>query len=149
MRDDRLRIDPGNQYPADGLRLVESLAIRVLDCLPNAEVSRTRDAIQIETGEEEGVVVLVTAEAVEMRLPRVEWTCGAYGPAPSSRLWKRVKAEKIHDGEIDLLDLLCKAQSARRREFRKCRYCKKLIPAEHRHGNVCHGCAERYMGCVH
>ena len=149
MSGDRIRIDPENRYPADGLRQVEELAKRVLDCLPDAQVERTRDAIQIDHGGEMGIVVLVTAEAVEFRLPTVEWTGGAYGPASSSRFWRRVRAVKISEGDLELADLLGKAHEARAREFRKCKYCKGLVAVEHRHGTVCHACSERYEGVVH
>ena len=47
---------------------------------------------------EEGIVLLITPEAIELRLPTVEWTEGTHGPAPTSRLWRRI------DG-LDLLEL--------------------------------------------
>lgn len=148
MTGGRERIDPTNRYPAGGLLRVEALALMVLEYLPDAQLTRTRDAIQIEHGGEQGIVVLVTAEAVELRLPTVEWTCGAYGPAPSSRLWKRVRAEALFDGKLELGSLLTRARDARAREFRSCKYCRESVAIEHRHGNVCHGCAERYEGIV-
>jgi hypothetical protein len=148
LTNDRARIDPENRYPDDGLRQAEELAIRVLKFLPDGEVERTRDAIQIEHGGERGLVVLVTAEAVEIRLPTTEWTQGAYGPAPSSRLWKRVRTARVSEGPLDLADLLRKAREARAREFRMCKYCKEELPVEHRQGNVCHGCSERFEGVV-
>jgi hypothetical protein len=77
MKDERSRIDPDGRYPADGLRTVERRALCVLAMLPDARVERTRDAIQIDHGAEEGIVLLVTAEALELRLPTVEWTWGA------------------------------------------------------------------------
>ena len=64
-----------------------SLAERVLVVLPGAMLERTRDAIQFDWGGEQGIVLLVGPEALELRLPTVEWTKGAYGPARSSRLW--------------------------------------------------------------
>jgi hypothetical protein len=149
LTNDRARIDPENRYPADGFRQAEELAIRVLECLPDGEVERTQDAIQIEHGGERGLVVLVTAEAVEIRLPTTEWTQGAYGPTPSSRLWKRVRAARVSEGQLELADLLRKAREARAREFKVCRYCKEVLPVEHRHGNVCHACSERFEGVVH
>lgn len=149
MNRDLARIDPEDRYPAEGMRRVEDLAMRVLESLPDAQVERTRDAIQIEHGGDRGVVVLVTAEALELRLPTVEWTCGAYGPASSSRLWKRVLADRIDEGKQDLADLLDKARRARAREFKKCKYCKRLVAVEYRHGDVCHGCAESHEGVVH
>lgn len=147
--DGRSLIDPEDRYPTEGLRSVEALALRALRCLPGARLERTRDAIQIEEGGDKGVVVLVTPEALEIRLPTVEWTSGAYGPAMSSRLWKRLRAKKIGAGAEELTAILQQARRARSREFKRCRYCKELFPVEHRHGNACHGCAQRFEGVVH
>jgi len=145
--DDRVRIDPDGRYPADGLRRVEQSAMRVLTHLPGGRLERTRDAIQIDQGGENGIVVLVTAEAVEFRLPTVEWTRGAYGPAQASRLWKRVKTERLSDELLE--SLIRQALDTRAREFRKCKYCREVFPSERRHGNVCHGCAVAHLGVVH
>jgi hypothetical protein len=95
------RIDPRIEFPSEGLRQVERLALRVLKYLPLAEVTRTRDVIQLDDGGEEGIIVLVTAEKVELRLPTVEWTQGAYGPAYASCFWKRVNRfiESITKGD--------------------------------------------------
>jgi hypothetical protein len=136
----RRRVDPEHRYPADGLRTVEVLALRVLERCSSGEVSRTRDVIQIDDGGEEDVCLLITAEHLELRLPSIEWTCGAYGPARTSVLWKRVKWEGLSDERLD--DLLRTARRARGAQFRKCRFCGGRFPPEQRHGNVCHGCAE-------
>lgn len=150
MDSDRTQIDPQNRYPAGGLRRCERLALQVLAHLPGAQVERTRDAIQIDHDGDEGIVVIVTAEAIEVRLPAVEWTMGAFAPACASKLWRRIKARDIDDGKIDLREALRKAQEKRRRQFRKCKYCGQMVPPEHRHGkDVCHGCAERHDGIVH
>jgi len=147
MNDGRTRIDPENRYPSEGLLRVERHALGVLAHLPHAQVTRTRDAIEIAAGQERGLVVLVSPEAIEFRLPTVEWTMGAYGPAPSSRLWKRVRAEKVSDQGLGTL--IQEASEARRLEFRDCKYCGTSFPPERRHGDVCHACAERHEGIVH
>jgi len=146
--DERDRIDPEKRYPAEGLLRVEENALRVLACLPEARLERTRDAIQIDFGDEdEGITVLVTAETIELRLPTVEWTCGAYGPAGSSRRWKRLRPDAVSDEQ--LRELVHQAMEARRAEFKRCRYCGHSFPPENRRGNVCHGCAESYEVIVH
>jgi hypothetical protein len=130
-----------------GLLMVEGRARLVLKHLPGAEVSRTRDAVQIDWGGTEGIVVLVTPEALELRLPTVEWTCGSYGPAASSRLWRRVEWAAIGDGRLSALLRNCKR--ARARQFRRCKYCGERVPPEHRvSADVCHGCASRHEGVV-
>jgi len=128
---------------------VEQHAQRLLGLLPvYSTLERTRDAIQIDLGGSEGVVLLVTGEALELRLPTIEWTRGAYGPAEASVLWKRVKnLEKLDDAQI--LDLVEAARAARLRQFIKCRFCGCPTPPEYRtHKDVCHRCAEENLGVV-
>jgi len=87
---------------------------------------------------ERRVTLLVTAEALALRLPTIEWTGGPHSPAESTRLWKRV-----------LWRLIDAAFEKRRRELVRCRFCQEPTPPEHRHGRVCHGCAEGRVGMVH
>jgi hypothetical protein len=147
MNPERLLIDPEGRYEVDGLRLVEAHALNILKLLPGARVERARDAIQIEQGGQEGIVLLLTPEVLEVRLPTVEWT-HPHCPARSSRLWKRV--DWISLDAPALTELLTEAQKARASQFRKCRYCGKRFPPEHLHEkDVCHGCAESHLGVVH
>ncbi len=145
---DRNRIDPDRRYRAEGLRLLEQTALQVLDLLPGAHVERTRDVIQIEWGGDEGIVVLVTPEIIELRLPTVEWTRGAYGPAPSSRYLRRLRADSLN--ETRLREWVDKAKEVRRKEFRECKFCGERFPTEHlfdRH--TCHACASEHLGVVY
>ncbi len=142
---------PRGRYKASGLRNVEQHAIRILELLPNAKVERTRDVIQIEHDDRDmdGVVVVVTSEAVEFRLPTVEWTGGAYGPANTSRLWKRVTWVKLEAEPGLLPTIIADAKNARRAEFVACKYCNRMVPTENRiNGNVCHGCASEHEHVV-
>lgn len=144
----RKYIDPDGLYPAEGLRECEQRALEVLKYLPNAEVSRTRDVIQLSWGTERGVIVVVTAETLELRLPTVEWTRGAYGPAESSRMWKRRLWSRLGDDELPLL--IGSALEARDREFKVCRYCGQEFPREHRFdARTCQGCASEHLGVVY
>ena len=145
------RLDPDRQYASDGGRLVERNAARVLDRFPRAQVTRTRDVIQIDIHTdpdgERGVTILVTPEAYELRLPTTEWTAGAYGPASSTRYLKRVTVRKA---EGDALEELIREAIARRdAEFIPCRFCGPPTPPEPRQSDVCHGCAEAHLGVVH
>jgi len=153
---DRVLIDPEGRYPSTGLRSVEEMALQVLRLLSSSTtlpdegitLERTRDVIEIHSGGEEGIVIIVTPEAVELRLPTVEWTMGAYDPAASSRLWKRVKTDGLEDEKLGRL--LGEAQEARGREFTKCRYCGERVPPEHRYSrNVCQGCSSAHLGVVY
>jgi hypothetical protein len=131
-----------------GPTTLEEHAQRVLDLLPGADVSRTTEVIQIRHGSDEGFVVLVTTEAIEVRLPTIEWTSGTHGPALTSRLWRRVKARSLGDRELS--NLLEQARQARQQEYSVCRFCGDSVPVEHRHDDTCcHGCAERHLGIVH
>lgn len=88
---------------------------------------------------------------------RVETPCRgsrAYGPANSSRLWKRRKLQGMWDGTSagvspELSDLILKGIAKRRSEFRPCRFCKEAVPPEHRTMGACHGCAEKHLGVVY
>lgn len=91
--------------------------------------------------------VVLTPEALEVRLPTVAWTQGAYGPAASSTLWQRVLWESI--STADVYALCTDALRVREKQFVPCRFCGREFPPEHRHDDVCHGCAERELGIVH
>ncbi len=148
MFQDRSNIDPDARYPSECPRQVEALALRVRGFLPGCALARTRDAVQFDDAGDEGIVVLVTAEAIELRLSTVEWTCGPYGPAPASRLWKRVRARDLSDER--LRELIDAARRVRQREFRRCRFCGERVPPEHRFDkDTCHGCASSHLQVVY
>lgn len=47
---------------------------------------------------------------------------------------------------------LMRAKSAALRDtrfFRVCRFCQELCNAGQLHGDICHGCAEHYLGIIH
>jgi hypothetical protein len=147
MCDRKTAIDPEGKYDFGELRRFEEFALRLLDLLPGAEVERTRDVIQIAHGDNEGIIILVTPEAMELRLPTFEWP-HPHSPGPSSRLWKRIKWESL--GNKRLLRLVEEAKQARLGEFATCRFCKKRFPPECMHDDdVCHGCSERHLGVCH
>jgi hypothetical protein len=129
------------------LTLVERNAARVQALLSGEAVSVTPHVAEIAVGGEDGVIALVTAETVELRLPTVEWTSGTHDPAEASRLWKRLDIADLPDEQ--LASEIAEARSARKSEFTTCRYCGERVPAEHRiSSEVCHSCASRYEGVV-
>lgn len=149
--DNRLRkkLDPEGRYLGDGLRQMDEHAERLLAPLPAASVDRTRDAIQITVDDdlEDGVVLILTPEALELRLPSMDWV-QPHWAVPTSRLWKRLKWERI--SEDGLRELVEQAREKRRAEHRECRFCHGRFPPEQRHDrDVCHGCAERHLLIVH
>jgi hypothetical protein len=135
-------------WNASGARLMERHAARVFACEPMATLTRTRDVIQFDV-DRPGcrVTLLVTAEALELRLPTVEWPA-PHLPLASTRLWKRVLCSRLRD-EAALRALIDAAFEQRRRELVPCRFCRRPTPPEHRHGRTCHGCAEGRLGIVH
>lgn len=141
-------VDPEGRYPASGLRRVEEVALHILS-LYGGEFSRTRDVIQIDIDGDTGIVVLITPEIVELRLPTVEWTGGAYDPAVSSRRYKRLSlGSALVDKEV-LETAITEALQKREREFIPCRFCGKPTPPEQRHGKTCHPCGEKHLGVAH
>jgi hypothetical protein len=151
MREKRRVIDPDNRYPVfDGFRDAEHHAREVLGLLPDATFERTRDVFQIESrpDAEDGLVLLVTAEAIEIRLPITEWVCGSHGPAPSSRLWRRVPWDKARARKTGVAGLIESARCARRREFFTCPYCKCRVSRRNSAAGACHGCASEHLGVV-
>jgi predicted RNase H-like nuclease len=127
--------------------LVERNAARVEALLSTAAINITPHVAEIAVGGEDGVIALVTADTVELRLPTVEWTSGTHAPAEASRLWKRLDITHLPDAQ--LASEIADARSARKREFATCRYCGERVPTEHRiSSDVCHSCASRYEGVV-
>ena len=141
------KLDPEGRFLANGQREIDERALQLLEVLPEATVERTRDAIEITVDDvmENGVVLILTPEALELRLPSMDWV-HPHWSVPTSRLWKRVKWERIED----LYDLVAEAREKRRAEFRECKFCHERFPPEGRHGRaVCHVCAEEHLGIVH
>lgn len=127
--------------------LAQRFAAAVAGELPGADVVETDDVVRVAWGEMEGIVVLVTREALELRLPTIEWP-GPHEPRRTSRLFRRIEWVSIDSREA-LLDLLKEALEARRVEFRTCRFCSLSFPPEQMiQTDVCHGCAENHLGVV-
>jgi hypothetical protein len=151
MDNDRHRIDPDNRYPADGLRAVERAALGIVDWRRPVEVSRGRDVIEIrfpDPGDEDlDLTVLVTGEAIELRLPTIEWTMGSFGPARSSELWKRLPLSEIPAGGAH--ELLGELHRALLRRLRTCKHCRRRFLPARMTRNSCHGCASDVEGVVY
>jgi predicted RNase H-like nuclease len=154
---DRLTSEPVGERPGvpfrvaarkdRGVTIVERNAARVEALLPGAAVNVTPHVAQLLVQGEHGVIALVTADTIELRLPTVEWTSGTHDPAEASRLWKRLDIAELPDEQ--LASEIAEARAARKSEFATCRYCGERVPAEHRiSSDVCHSCASRYEGVV-
>ena len=128
------------------LRRFEEFAKRLLQMFPKSIASRTRDCIQIDYLGDQGVVMLLTPESVEIRLPTTDWTQGSHGPVASSSLKKRHSL--AHDSESDIVASIYEAVSEREAKFKVCPYCHKEFPPEHMAAGACHGCASNHLGIV-
>lgn len=142
-----------NEFPDDydtlgaARTLAQRYAVAVTQELPGAEVVETDDVIRIAWGIMEGIVVLVTREALELRLQTIEWP-HPHEPRRTSRLFRRIEWESIKSRKA-LRDLLKEAIEARRAEFGTCRYCGQSFPPERMiQGNVCHSCAEKHLDVI-
>jgi hypothetical protein len=141
MTGDEARNHAHTSYEDKHPTRVELHAKAVARAFPLAVTSRTRDVIQMDIDGDRGCSVILTAEAAEIRLPTVEWTCGAYGPRTSTRFWKRRSFPRDRTYSR-VLGLIKAAVAARKAEFLECRFCGREFPPEHRMGDRCHGCAE-------
>jgi len=133
------------KFDAHNLRRFEALAQTLLQTYPEASASRTRDCIQIDYLGERGVVILLTPDSVEIRMPTTEWTQGSHGPAPSSCLKKR---HDLNDSESEIRLSIQEAIAERQGQFKVCPYCEEEFPPEHMAEGACHGCAEKHLEIV-
>lgn len=68
--------DPSDNAPQLGNLPFERLAAQLFQHLPAAKIERTRDAIQLTTGDfrdESGLVILLSPDAIELCLPALIW----------------------------------------------------------------------------
>lgn len=146
-----------NQEPY--LRQFERLADELQKdfLFPHCQMERTRDCIQITIPDEIyrktlgsdhdlGIILLLTPDHIEIRLPIVDWTQGAYGPVSSSRSWKRLKiddyaTDRLSQEELtSLLDLITQGIEKRRKEFRRCRKCGEVVEVLEMKQGKCETC---------
>ncbi len=150
------------EYPRDFEALAARfVAVGWLGDGQRPSVLRTRDAIElrfgdaVETNGEGGVILLLTPESVEIRLPSIAWTCGAYGPVASSCFWRRVPIRRLMDvldpggSDSRLRRLVDSGLRARRAKMRPCHFCGERFGPERMSDDACHGCASEHRGVVY
>ena len=98
----KILVDPELKYTNHRSNFTQSEenALRILKHLDGATVERTSDSIQINFNDLKGIVVLVTNEVFEIRLPTIEWAGGSYDPVQTSDLWKRIEFKRTNDDKI-------------------------------------------------
>ena len=143
-------VDPEQKYTnhRTNLSQLEKNALRILNHLDGVLVERTNDSIQINYNDLKGIIVLVTSEAFEIRLPTIEWAGGAYDPVQTSDLWKRIEFDGTNDDKIQ--KLLNLGLDEQKKHIFMCKYCREYSHESQMHDeSCCHGCAERELGVVH
>lgn len=144
-------IDPDSLYPSEGLRGFEHAALEALEWRSPHLLARTRDAIEIRFPDTEDddleLMILLSPEGAELRLPTVEWTMGSYGPARTSYLWKRVSLEEIL--EAGAKGQLNRLRAALKRRRRRCKRCNERFLTSRMTGATCHGRASKFNGVVY
>lgn len=143
---DRSPADPDNENPGAGNSRAGEYVFSVLEQMPDATAEQIQDIIEVNAGDDEWIVVVVTTEAIELWLPTLNWR--RHHPVSASRLWQRVSADELDNRSLQ--DLIDAALVARQEEFHECRFCGRRVPPEHRFSeDVCHGCASKHFGVVY
>ena len=139
-------------FPSDQeQRFFERVAIEILEQVCLARVKRLQDVIRIECDphSDDGLILLLTPEAIELRYSVTDWP-GPGVPVASSKLWRRMLLEEFDVALLD--DWLKQTVADRRATFRRCADCGREFAPEHSlelDGSAyCHGCAENNHGIV-
>jgi hypothetical protein len=112
--------------------------------LPSDGLVWNEERQEFSSGGDKGIVVRLEADHVEIRLPTVIWE-GPHTPSLSSNAWTSIPWEDV--SEDTLLTLFAEGRAARLSLFRRCQFCGRDVPPEHRiDEETCHGCAERHQG---
>lgn len=139
-----------NESPQFGDLRFERWAAHMWRLLPEAKAERTSEVIQLTTGDfrdELGLVILLSPEAMELRLPILTWD-GPYTPVKTSRLWQRLTLDELKESQLPRL--IIEAQAQQRQSFCDCKYCGQRNPKGWMHSpDVCQSCAEKELGIVH
>ena len=134
-----------NRHTEEGGRRVDFHLSQVLEIVEVFEIERTRDVIQVNCDGEDGIVLLLTPEALEIRFGLTEWS--GQRPRRSSLLSKRVEWRELEGPR--LWELILGAIEARRADFYKCAYCGDDFRLEYMTEGACHGCAQTHRGIVY
>lgn len=128
----------------------ERWAAQIWQLLPEAKVERTSEVIQLTTGDfrdELGLMILLTPEAMELRLPVLTWD-GPCTPVKTSCLWQRLTLEELKKSQLP--GLITEAQAQQQQSFCDCKYCGQHNPKGWMHSlDICQSCAEKELGVVH
>lgn len=139
--DDNTRYVPERKRRRSSWPEMDSRVQQILEHLPGAKVEYESGARQLRYCDSQGVGIILhlTAESLDLRLPAIRW----HGPAKysiESRRWKKVAWDDITDD--DLPKLLAGALQARKDEYSTCRSCGQSLPLGYMYNeDVCYGCS--------
>lgn len=139
-----------DEVPPLGNLPFERLASQLLQHLLKVKVERTSDAIQLTTGDfrdESGLVILLSPDAIEFRLPVLIWL-EPHEPANTSKLWRRLALNEL--SETQLPELIAAARLQQQQNFGDCKYCGERNPSGWMFSSdICESCAESKLGIIH
>ncbi len=115
------------------------------EACPAGRWGRVGEYVRVEAGGARGWVALVSAEALEIRLPTTEWVM-PYQPVATTRQWQRFHWSELD--EVGLARVLTEAAEARAAEYADCVHCGESVADEHRIDGACHACASSADGVV-
>lgn len=90
----------------------EQFTHQVWRLLIKAKVERTSEVIQLATGDfqdELGLIILISPDAMELRLPTLDWS-GPHTPVNTSRLWQRLALDELKESQLSQLIVEAQAQ---------------------------------------
>lgn len=96
------------------------------------------------SGDPPQVVLRVTADGIEVGRPKGIWGGHVLEYVPDDV--HACDRTQIATGVA--ADVVRRLASRRRRSFRYCRYCRRLIAPEEKLDDTCHGCATRWEGVI-
>ncbi len=146
-----------DEYQTRAAKVAERLASHLFEATDHLFEAAIHEACDVFVVEDTGnpmsaIVAVVTSDALELRLPTVEWTAGSHGPKRSTQLWQRLSLDEVDNDRL-LRERLQAAGEARRRQWESCTHCGRDVPLEHRHQGgdhpCCHGCAGEHHSVIY
>ncbi len=91
------------------------------------------------------VIVRLGVRQIEILEAAIDWsdvTQPRTVGVPVAKVSRRARPNRV-------AELIARAHGKRVARYKWCPLCSHTMPPEQMHGNICHGCAERYLNFVH
>ena len=103
--------------------------------------------VEINEGDERLIVLRFQGDTLEIGQATVIWDT-PYMPLRAGCQWRKYSLP--HGNDAELANLIETVRASRLQEFNECRFCKRMVPKEHRiESDVCHGCGSEHLGVVY